>query len=55
MISRNKNGKALISLPQSAKILTPQLIEYIDTDACLAITTEGANVSFSCEKLTCIE
>ena len=51
MISRNKNGKALISLPQSAKVLTPQLIKHIDTDACLAITTEGRMLVFPVKNL----
>ena len=51
MISRNKNGKAMISLPQAAKVLTPQLIENIDTDSCLAITTEGRMLVFPVQNL----
>lgn len=30
MVSRNKNGKALLSLPQSAKIMTPQAIKDLE-------------------------
>jgi topoisomerase-4 subunit A len=51
MISRNKNGKAMISLPSAAKVLIPQLIEKIDTDNCLAITTEGRMLVFPVKNL----
>ena len=51
MNSRNKNGKAMISLPQAAKVLTPQLIENIDTDSCLAITSEGRMLVFPVKNL----
>jgi len=51
MISRNKNGKAMISLPQAAKVLTPQLIENIGSESCLAITTEGRMLVFPVKNL----
>lgn len=51
MVSRNKNGKAMISLPQSAKVITPQPIENIDTDHCLTITTEGRMLVFPVKNL----
>lgn len=51
MVSRNKNGKALISLPQAAKVLPPQPIENIDTDLCLSITTEGRMLVFPVKDL----
>ncbi len=51
MISRNKNGKAMISLPQSAKVMMPQQIEHIDTDRCLTITTEGRMLVFPVKNL----
>ena len=51
MISRNKNGKAMISLPPASKVLTPQLIESVDTDSCLAITTEGRMLVFPVKNL----
>jgi topoisomerase-4 subunit A len=51
MISRNKNGKAMISLPQAAKVLTPHVIEDIDNDSCLAITTEGRMLVFPVKNL----
>ena len=51
MISRNKNGKAMISLPQASKVLTPHVIEDIDNDSCLAITTEGRMLVFPVKNL----
>lgn len=51
MISRNKNGKAMITLPKNSKVLTPQLIEDIDSASCLAITTEGRMLVFPVKNL----
>ncbi|RHW77644.1 DNA topoisomerase IV subunit A [Colwellia sp. RSH04] len=51
MVSRNKNGKALISLPNAAKVMTPQLVENLDSDYCLAITTEGRMLVFPVKNL----
>jgi topoisomerase-4 subunit A len=51
MISRNKNGKAMITLPSNSKVLTPQLIENIDNTSCLAITTEGRMLVFPVKNL----
>jgi topoisomerase-4 subunit A len=51
MVSRNKNGKAMISLPPAAKVLTPQLIDNITNDSCLAITTEGRMLVFPVKNL----
>ena len=51
MVSRNKNGKALISLPQSAKVLPPQQVNDIATDLCLSITTEGRMLVFPVKDL----
>ena len=51
MISRNKNGKAMIILPKNSKVLTPQLIEDIDSASCLAITTEGRMLVFPVKNL----
>jgi topoisomerase-4 subunit A len=46
MLSRNKNGKALLSLPHTSKVMTPQKVDNIDTQLCLAITTEGRMLVF---------
>jgi topoisomerase-4 subunit A len=51
MISRNKNGKAMITLPKNSRVLTPQLIENIDDSSCLAITTEGRMLVFPVKNL----
>ena len=46
MVSRNKNGKALISLPKAAKVMTPKLITNKGEQLCLAITNEGRMLVF---------
>ncbi len=51
MVSRNKNGKALLSLPVSAKVLTPQKVNNIDTELVLAITSEGRMLIFPIKDL----
>ncbi|WP_114327512.1 DNA topoisomerase IV subunit A [Candidatus Colwellia aromaticivorans] len=51
MNSRNKNGKAMISLPKGSRVLTPQLIENIESASCLAITTEGRMLVFPVKNL----
>ncbi len=51
MVSRNKNGKALISLPQGAKVLPPQQVDDITTNLCLSITTEGRMLVFPVKDL----
>jgi len=51
MVSRNKNGKALISLPEAAKVMAPQAINNIDNDYCLTITSEGRMLVFPVKNL----
>ncbi|MEW6993329.1 DNA topoisomerase IV subunit A [Colwelliaceae bacterium MEBiC 14330] len=51
MVSRNKNGKALISLPEAAKVMSPQKIIDLDTDCCLTITSEGRMLVFPVKNL----
>ena len=51
MVSRNKNGKALISLPEAAKVMVPKLISNIDSDYCLTITSEGRMLVFPVQNL----
>ena len=51
MVSRNKNGKALISLPEAAKVMMPQVIANIDNDYCLTITSEGRMLVFPVNNL----
>lgn len=51
MVSRNKNGKALISLPEAAKVMVPQCINNIENDNCLTITSEGRMLVFPVKNL----
>jgi topoisomerase-4 subunit A len=51
MVSRNKNGKALLSLPTAAKVLTPKPIENYDSALVLAITSEGRMLVFPIKDL----
>jgi topoisomerase-4 subunit A len=51
MASRNKNGKALISLPEAAKVMAPQHITSMETDNCLTITSEGRMLIFPVKNL----
>jgi topoisomerase-4 subunit A len=51
MVSRNKNGKALLSLPAAAKVMTPQLISDIDNLLVLSITSEGRMLVFPIKDL----
>lgn len=46
MISKTRNGKALLKLPAGAKVLKPQPISQLQTDQCLAITNEGRMLVF---------
>lgn len=51
MQSRVKNGKALLSLPSSARVLTPQLIQNVDTDRIAAVSNEGRLLVFPVKEL----
>lgn len=51
MVSRNKAGKALLSLPAEAKALKPQLVGENKDVSLLAITNEGRMLVFSLEAL----
>lgn len=46
MVSRNKNGKALLTLPVAAKVMLPKVINNLDTALVLAITSEGRMLIF---------
>ncbi len=51
MVSRNKNGKALLSLPASAKVMSPQPIDDYEQALVLAITSEGRMLVFPLKDL----
>ena len=46
MVSRNKNGKALLSLPAAAKVMEPKRVKEIDQQLVLSITSEGRMLVF---------
>jgi len=51
MVSRNKNGKALLTLPKAAKVMMPCLITDMENQLCLSITTEGRMLVFPVKDL----
>jgi topoisomerase-4 subunit A len=51
MISRNKNGKALISRPKGAKVLPLTAISDHKSQLCLSISNEGRMLIFPLESL----
>ncbi|MCT8979549.1 DNA topoisomerase IV subunit A [Shewanella algae] len=51
MVSRNKAGKALLTLPANAKALTPRRLDKSRPSSILAITNEGRMLMFSMEAL----
>ncbi|MDN4502776.1 DNA topoisomerase IV subunit A [Alteromonadaceae bacterium BrNp21-10] len=46
MVSKNKNGKAYLSLPTAAKVIAPKIVHDLQTDMCLAISNEGRMLMF---------
>ena len=51
MVSRNKNGKALLSLPANSKVMAPRLVTELDSDLVLSITSEGRMLVFPIKDL----
>ena len=45
-ITRNKNGKALLSLPSGAKVLSPQAVTDYADQLCVAVSNEGRMLVF---------
>jgi topoisomerase-4 subunit A len=54
MVSRNKNGKALISLPKGAQVVTPKPVADYEAQYCVAVTTEGRMLVFPLRDLPCL-
>ncbi len=46
MVSKNKAGKAYLSLPKAAKVLAPVTVTQPETDLCMAISNEGRMLLF---------
>ncbi|NKF49489.1 DNA topoisomerase IV subunit A [Shewanella sp. WXL01] len=51
MVSRNKAGKALLSLPANAQSLQPQPLAKVDNQSLLAVTSEGRMLMFTLDAL----
>ncbi|GGO65460.1 DNA topoisomerase IV subunit A [Bowmanella pacifica] len=51
MVSKNKAGKAYLSLPMAAKVLPPQHVRNLQSDCCLAISNEGRMLMFPLKDL----
>ncbi|MGF1693030.1 DNA topoisomerase IV subunit A [Photobacterium kagoshimensis] len=51
MVSKNRNGKALLTVPESALVLPPQPVTDLDSDDVLVITNEGRMLMFPVKDL----
>jgi topoisomerase-4 subunit A len=51
LVSKNKNGKAVVTLPKASLLLPPSAINDVDTDLCLAISNEGRMLVFALSDL----
>lgn len=51
MVSKNKNGKAVVTLPKGAKLLCPSTIADVENDLCLSISNEGRMLVFPIKDL----
>ncbi|WP_339141766.1 DNA topoisomerase IV subunit A [Pseudoalteromonas galatheae] len=46
MVSKNKNGKAFVSVPKGAHLMAPIQVFDVATDMCMAISSEGRMLLF---------
>ena len=51
MVSKNKAGKAYLTLPSAAKVIPPQVLTSADSDWVLAISNEGRMLMFPVKDL----
>ena len=51
MLSRNKNGKALLTVPKGGVVLQPVAIDQLASSQCLAVTNEGRMLLFPLQDL----
>ncbi|MCV2886445.1 DNA topoisomerase IV subunit A [Aestuariibacter sp. AA17] len=54
MVSKNKAGKAFLTIPSGGKALAPMSVKHLDTDWCLAISNEGRMLMFPLRDLPCL-
>ncbi|WP_076586296.1 DNA topoisomerase IV subunit A [Vibrio ostreicida] len=51
LLSKNRSGKALVTLPQNSEVLTPFIVNNLDTDEIIAITNQGRMLLFPIKDL----
>ncbi|MDN7123820.1 DNA topoisomerase IV subunit A [Pseudidiomarina terrestris] len=51
LVSRNKNGKAVLNLPAGAKILPPNPVSEVETDQVVVVSNEGRMLIFPVSEL----
>ncbi|MDN7127574.1 DNA topoisomerase IV subunit A [Pseudidiomarina sp. 1APR75-33.1] len=51
LVSRNKNGKAVLNLPAGAKILPPNPVTEVETDQVVVVSNEGRMLIFPVSEL----
>ncbi|MFC1750333.1 DNA topoisomerase IV subunit A [Pseudomonadota bacterium] len=51
LITKNKNGKAILNVPKGARVLPPIPIADVETDKLTAVTTEGRMLVFPISEL----
>lgn len=51
MYSKNRNGKAVLTLPPMSKVIQPQVIHKLETDQLLAVTNEGRMILFPLKEM----
>ncbi|MCY9852923.1 DNA topoisomerase IV subunit A [Vibrio mediterranei] len=51
LLSKNRSGKALVTLPQGAEVITPSMVGDLESDEILAITNQGRMLLFPIKDL----
>ncbi|MGR5095781.1 DNA topoisomerase IV subunit A [Vibrio maritimus] len=51
LLSKNRSGKALVTLPQAAEVMTPAMVGDLESDEILAITNQGRMLLFPIKDL----
>ncbi|WP_375321704.1 DNA topoisomerase IV subunit A [Aliivibrio logei] len=51
LLSKNKNGKTLLTLPENSLVMNPEVVSDLDNDEILAITNEGRMLLFPIKDL----
>ncbi|MCL9775049.1 DNA topoisomerase IV subunit A [Vibrio methylphosphonaticus] len=51
LLSKNRSGKALVTLPQAAEVMMPSMVGDLDSDEIMAITNQGRMLLFPIKDL----